>query len=341
MKHSTQAPANERSGGPLAVSPQRGGQVKGADNSRFYELLDELEHQVDQPRILRDCTANSGWPAYGVYFFFEDGESRTAGQCRRVVRVGTTTRRTLWNRLAKHRGRQASEACTFALAAGPRRAHSVFRRHLGTAIIRRYHPGWPPEVLDDWYHYRHQSLEEQIEREVSQYVGVMPFLWLDVPDSKGRHLIEAGAIGLLSMRTGDTDPPSDDWLGRYAYRKEIRDSGLWNVQLISGQPYDPGFLDLMASRVQARRLASPASTKPRSRSLCPGGPVRPRRLLPRHGGCVNRESPDAGQIGRQGSRNVTDRSVFLALPSRGAGKKRVTSPKRGAGQVRPKEAMGW
>ena len=243
---------NERSGGPLAVSPQREGQVKGADTSRFYELLDELEHQVDQPRILRDCTANSGWPAYGVYFFFEDGESRTAGQCPRVVRVGTTTRRTLWNRLAKHRGRQASEACTFALAAGPRRAHSVFRRHLGTAIITRYHPGWPPEVLDNWYHYRYQPLEEQIEREVSQYVGVMPFLWLDVPDSKGRHVIEAGAIGLLSMRTEDADPPSDDWLGRYAYRKEIRNSGLWNVQLIN-EPYDPGFLDLMATRVHTRR----------------------------------------------------------------------------------------
>lgn len=243
---------NERSGGPLAVSPQRGGQVKGADISRFYELLNELEHQVDQPRILRDCTANSGWPAYGVYFFFEDGESRTAGQCPRVVRVGTTTRRTLWNRLAKHRGRQASGTCTFALAAGPRRAHSVFRRHLGTAIITRYHPGWPPEVLDNWYHYRHQPLEEQIEREVSQYVGVMPFLWLDVPDSKDRHLIEAGAIGLLSMRTEDADPPSDDWLGRYAYRKEIRDSGLWNVQLIN-ERYDPGFLDLMAARVHARR----------------------------------------------------------------------------------------
>ena len=49
----------------------------------------------------------------------------------------------------------------------------MFRRHLGTAIITRDHPDWPPEVLDDWYDpsYRHQPLEEQIEREVSQYVG--------------------------------------------------------------------------------------------------------------------------------------------------------------------------
>jgi hypothetical protein len=228
--------------------------VKSVDTSRFYELLDELDHQVGGPRRLRNCTADSGWPVYGVYFFFEDGESRTAGQCPRVVRVGTTTSRTLWDRLAKHRGRQASEACTFALAAGPRRAHSVFRRHLGTAIITRDHPDWPPEVLDDWYDpsYRHQPLEEQIEREVSEYIGVMPFLWLDVPDSKDRHDIEAGAIGLLSMCTGDADPPSDDWLGRYAYRKEILDSGLWNVQLIN-EPHDPGFLDLMDARVQAQR----------------------------------------------------------------------------------------
>ncbi|MGA2828964.1 MAG: hypothetical protein ABSF03_22950 [Streptosporangiaceae bacterium] len=243
---------NERGGGPLAVSPQRGGQAKGADTSRFYELLDELDHQAGGPRMLSDCTAHSGWPAHGVYFFFEDGESRTAGQGPRVVRAGTTTGRTLWDRLAKHRGRQASEASTFALAAGPRRAHSVFRRHLGAAIITRDHPGWPPEVLDNWYHYHPQPLEEQIEREVSQYIGVMPFLWLDVPGNRDRHDIEAGAIGLLSMRTGDADPPSDDWLGRHAYRKEIRDSGLWNVQLIN-EPYDPGFLDLMAARVQAHR----------------------------------------------------------------------------------------
>jgi hypothetical protein len=77
----------------------------------------------------------------------------------------------------------------------------------------------------------------------------MPFLWLDVPDSKARHDIEAGAIGLLSMRTGDADPPSADWLGRYAYKKAIRDSGLWNVQH-TGNLYDLYFLDLMEDGVR-------------------------------------------------------------------------------------------
>jgi hypothetical protein len=223
-----------------------------SDTNRFYELLDELDHQADGPRRLRDCTADSGWPAYGVYFFFEDGESRTAGQCPRVVRVGTTTSAPLWHRLATHRGRQASEASTFALAAGPHHAHSVFRRHLGTAIITCDHPGWPPEVLDDWYRCRDQDLSEQIEWEVSQYVGVMPFLWLDVPDLTERRVIEAGAIALMSQRTGAIDRQSPGWLGQHAHKSQIRTSGLWNVQHVN-EPCVPRFLDLIDARVQAHR----------------------------------------------------------------------------------------
>lgn len=222
-----------------------------ADASRFYELLGELRHQLAGPRRLRTCTASSGWPLNGVYFFFEEGESRTAGQGSRVVRVGTHALRTepapaatLWHRLAQHRGRQPGDT------GGPRRSHSVFRRHLGTAIIRRDDLG--AEVLGNWYHYRHQPLEEKIELEVSQYVGVMPFLWLDVPDRAARHDIEAGAIALLSRCSGGADPPSPGWLGRLAFRTEVRDSGLWNVHHTFGR-YDPRFLDLMDDRVHARR----------------------------------------------------------------------------------------
>jgi hypothetical protein len=166
-----------------------------------------------------------------------------------VVRVGTHALRTenpsvatLWDRLAQHRGRQLGDI------GGPRRARSVFRRHVGTAIIRRHKLG--DQVLDNWYHYRSQPLEEQIDRAVSEYIGAMPFLWLDVPDRKARHDIEAGAIGLLSMRTGDADPPSADWFGLHAYKKEIRNSGLWNVQNTS-KPYGPGFLDLMEERLRS------------------------------------------------------------------------------------------
>lgn len=225
--------------------------MRDTDTRRFYSLLGELDLQLGGPRRLRDCTASSGWPLNGVYFFFEDGENRTAGKGARVVRVGThavkvttPSRRTLWDRLETHRGRQPGDT------GGPRRSHSVFRRHVGTAIIKLDHLG--DEVHDNWYHYRHQPLEERIEMAVSQYIGVMPFLWLDVPDRATRHAIEAGAISLLSRCSGGSDPPSSGWLGQHAFRAEIRASGLWNVHYTYGH-YDPCFLDLMAARVRAQR----------------------------------------------------------------------------------------
>lgn len=224
--------------------------MRDVDADRFYALLDDLCQQLRGPRQLLACDRFSGWPLRGVYFFFEIGEYRREGRDPRVVRVGShglnaenPGNATLWDRLAQHRGRQLGDLV------GPRRSPSVFRRHVGTAIIRRHK--LDDEVLDDWYdsHYQPFPLEEQIELAVSEYIGAMPFLWLDVPGSKARHDIEAGAIGLLSRRTGDADPPSADWLGRYAYKKEIRDSGLWNVRGV-GKPYDPGFLDLMEQHVR-------------------------------------------------------------------------------------------
>jgi hypothetical protein len=212
-------------------------------------LLDSLSQQLGACRQLSDCDDSTEFPRQGVYFFFEAGECRRDGQGSRVVRVGThalnmekPSAETLWDRLAKHRGRQLGDT------SGPRRSHSVFRRHMGTAIINRHRMG--DVVLDDWYDYRHQPLEEQIELAVSEHIGAMPFLWLNVPGGNDRHDIEAGAIGLLSMRTGDADPPSDNWLGRYAYRAEVRDSGLWNVQH-TNNPYDPVFLGLMEQRLRA------------------------------------------------------------------------------------------
>jgi hypothetical protein len=225
--------------------------VKDVDTDRFYALLDELRQQLGGTRQLLACDRFSGWPLQGVYFFFETGECRRQDGYPRVVRVGThaldtenPSAATLWDRLAQHRGRQLGDL------SGPGRSHSVFRRHVGTAIIRRHK--LDDDVLGNWYAYRHQPLEEQLELAVSEYIGAMPFLWLDVPNSKARHDIEAGAIGLLSMRTGDADPPSADWLGCHAYKKEIQDSGLWNVQHTS-EPHDSVFLDLMEKHVRATR----------------------------------------------------------------------------------------
>ena len=78
-----------------------------ADTVRFYQQLDRLADRVGGPRLLRTCRGGMGWPPRGVYFFYENGESRSGtGAEPRVVRIGTHglrngSRSTLWGRLSQ------------------------------------------------------------------------------------------------------------------------------------------------------------------------------------------------------------------------------------------------
>jgi hypothetical protein len=42
-----------------------------ADLDRFYALLVRLERAIGGTRTLAACDGRMGWPARGVYFFFE------------------------------------------------------------------------------------------------------------------------------------------------------------------------------------------------------------------------------------------------------------------------------
>ena len=100
---------------------------------RFYDLLADLEIRQGDRRRLSACDGRMNWPARGVYFFFEPGETRSdSGAGPRVVRVGThalTTgsRTTLWDRLSQHRGT--------AKKGGGNHRGSIFRLLVGAALI--------------------------------------------------------------------------------------------------------------------------------------------------------------------------------------------------------------
>lgn len=124
-----------------------GREPAGTAAGRFYQALDQLADIVGGPRLLRECHGSDGWPQHGVYFFFEPGEARADGSGR-VVRVGThaltaTSQATLWGRLRQHRGH-----LTGRHAGGGNHRASVFRRHVGAALIIR--DGLPAGLLDSW-----------------------------------------------------------------------------------------------------------------------------------------------------------------------------------------------
>lgn len=227
-----------------------------ADLDRFYELLGELETLPGQGRTLAECTGSSGWPERGVYFFREPGEHR-AGQSHRprIVRVGTHAvsggaKSTLWKRLYAHRGRTAG---------GGNHRGSIFRLHVGAALLRRERatigdlPSWGDKSSAAK---ASRAAEVVHERRVSEHLGRMSVLWLEVPDEPGptslRAFVERNAIALLSNGLEPVDPPSDGWLGRASPREEIQSSGLWNLNHVSGRVH-AGFLDTMAGLVEAMR----------------------------------------------------------------------------------------
>jgi hypothetical protein len=221
---------------------------------RFNVALGELAEIVHGPRRLRDAHGSDGWPRQGVYFFYEPGEVRAEGRDR-VVRVGThaltaTSRATLWGRLRQHRGHIAGSH-----PGGGNHRASVFRRHVGAALIRREKLG--PELLASWLD-RHGTRsgfaaeEAQIEQAVSRHIGAMPFLWLSVSDAADRGYVERNSIALTSRLAQGPDLPSANWLCHHADRSEISDSGIWNVDHVHHR-CDPGFLDLFEHLVQRQQ----------------------------------------------------------------------------------------
>jgi hypothetical protein len=226
------------------------------DLDRLYQLLQVLESLPGQGGQLAEYAGSSGWPDRGVYFFREPGELRRDGSTQRIVRVGThavsaNARSRLWGRLRAHRGGRDG---------GGNHRGSIFRLHVGVALLAK---AGSAVTLPTWS--IGQSAKRDIrdgerahERAVSDVIGRMSVLWVDVPDEPGpgsaRAGIERNAIALLSNRLSPLDPPGSDWLGRHSVRKEIRESGLWNLKHVT-EAYDPSFLDALEAHVWEMKQA--------------------------------------------------------------------------------------
>ncbi|WP_038382725.1 hypothetical protein [Bradyrhizobium elkanii] len=229
-----------------------------ADLLRFYRVIERLLNILGGTRTLGGSSGRLMWPRRGVYFFMEDGETRSdTGTGPRIVRVGTHALKPesatkLWTRLSQHRGGVRSD--------GGNHRGSIFRLIVGTALMAR-----DGHVCDSWDVGSSASAdiragEFALEFEVSRHICKMPFVWIEADDDPGpsslRGYIERNAIALLSNYGKESvDPPSPGWLGRYCDRERVRRSGLWNSNHVD-ERYDPKFLDCLEAHVFAmERLA--------------------------------------------------------------------------------------
>lgn len=223
------------------------------DLERFYKLLFHLESLPRQGARLSHLPGKALLPHRGVYFFREAGELLSGGSLR-VVRVGTHavsagSQSSLHSRLKTHLGSKSGS--------GNHRG-SIFRLHLGHAMLKKENhtiPTWgvgsvaPPELRENPMA---QEAELMWEMKVSDRIGAMTILWVDVPDEPSatsmRAFIERNAIALLSNQRSPFTPASETWLGCHSPREEIRASLLWNLKHVD-EVYDPGFLDVLEQAI--------------------------------------------------------------------------------------------
>lgn len=224
-----------------------------ADLERFYELVRHLAALPGQGRPLSEYSGRFHWPLRGVYFFQEPGEDRRGASITpRIVRVGTHavsrgSKSKLWGRLRAHRGGRD--------LSGNHRG-SIFRLHVGAALLQRGRDDLPTWSVGRSASREVRQKEMEHERRVSEHIGSMSVLWIDVPDDPGpgsqRAIIERGAIALLSNQLSPKDLPSENWLGLHSTRPEIRQSGLWNLNHVNDTA-DAEFLDLLQAAIVKMR----------------------------------------------------------------------------------------
>lgn len=221
------------------------------DLNNFYKLISELSEGLGGMQLLKDFKPGRSFPKKGVYFFFENNETRYNSDIDlRVVRVGThavsnNSKATLWQRLRTHRG---------TVNGNGNHRSSILRLYIGAALIEKSNgmldvPTWG---IGQCANNVVRTNEAELEKEVSDYIGDMKILWISVDDATSamsdRSYIERNSIALLAGRNGPLDLPSNKWLGNYCPNIFVKKSGLWNVDFVENF-YDEKFIDIFGQYV--------------------------------------------------------------------------------------------
>lgn len=186
-----------------------------------------------------------GLPSDGIYFFYEEEEFwGHGGRKQRIVRVGTCRAGNFQKRINDHYVLNENKLVVDRNKPAPK-DRSIFRKNIGRAILAKnmdaYLEIWDIDftLLENrrkFQHLRDINKERDLEAEISKILREkFSFRFIAVNEGLkhiGAGSLEAYLIGTISGCS--LCKPSVGWLGNYSPKKEIRNSGLWQVQHLGG-----------------------------------------------------------------------------------------------------------
>jgi hypothetical protein len=203
---------------------------------------------------------NSALPKNGIYFFYEKGEIGTHfGSKLRIVRVGTHRDGNFKSRITEH-FLLDDRKMQFTADQPPPHDRSIFRKHLGRALLNRtadpYLAVWELDFItrrgrDENRHLRDISKEIEIEREVTRILRQnFSFRFIEIGDQAQRMGAEGLERALIGTLAGcGLCRASPEWLGNHSPKAQVRKSGLWLVQHLKSRPLSDAQFEAVRSAI--------------------------------------------------------------------------------------------
>ena len=203
------------------------------------DLCARLHREFQQSPVFSFPFEDSAIPLNGVYVLYEAGE--TAHGANRIVRVGTHTgNNQLRSRLKQH-------------FANEKKDRSIFRKNIGRALLNRdkdpFLTQWEIDLTTSEAKRTHgpaidRAKQTAVEHMVTEVIQKRFHFTVFRADEKDKRLeLEARMIATIS-RCEDCGP-SQQWLGLHSPKAKIRNSGLWLVNELYGEPFsETGFIEL-------------------------------------------------------------------------------------------------
>lgn len=194
------------------------------------KICEKLHRIFEKERMHKYPIDFNAIPLNGLYVVFELGEHGHGTM--RIVRVGTHTGdNNLPKRLKEHFIKENKD-------------RSIFRKNIGLCMLNKsndpYLEVWnkdmtPRQNREKYSHLINSERQEKIEKSVSEYIRTnLKIIVLTVDQKETRLELESRIASTVSLC--EKCGPSKDWLGLHSPKRKIRESGLWQVNGLYGEP---------------------------------------------------------------------------------------------------------